>query len=289
MSSFCIGGRRLFYPESTALVVWDMDSRQPIGRLEGHNVGGMYVAARGNLAVSADIGGGLNPRLWNLETMQCAASLAETPNISSTCCAEGKVLLGSGVDGYIGRIKVWDVGSVQPVLLRDLEGHTSYVHSIKADRANMVLSGSRDQTVRLWDLRTGKCVRTMEGHTESVGPVDMDGHCRAAVSCSYDKSVKLWDLGSGQCTETYELASVVGDVMMHESGSSFLSMDSTSSENSIMNAWAMGCAKPSMRVDMAALFNPSNVGSRLLASRDLATVAYCTFTSNVRLCIRVWG
>ena len=286
MSSFCIEGRRLFYPESTALVVWDMDSRQPIGRLEGHNRGGMFVAARRNLAVSAEIGG-VNPRLWNLETMQqCTALLAETPNVSSTCCAEGKVLLGSGMDESIGRIKVWDVGSVKPVLLRDLEGHTGYVHSIKADMANMVLSGSRDETVRLWDLRTGKCVRTMEGHSESVTSVDMDSHCRTAVSCSWEKTVKLWDLGSGQCTETYEM-DYVKDVVMHQSGSSFLSMGRTALDGCIVNAWAVGCAKPSMRVDMTASITQDRT-SRLLASKDLATVAYCSITIE-SLCIRVWG
>ena len=99
--------------------------------------------------------------------------------------------------------------------------------------------------------------------------------------------VKLWDLGSGQCTETYEMGDVE-DVVMHESGSSFLSMGRPAQDSCIVNAWAVGCAKPSMRVDMTASITPDWLPSRLLASKDLATVAYCSFT-NESLCIRVWG
>jgi len=36
--------------------------------------------------------------------------------------------------------------------------------------------------------------------------------------------VKLWDLGSGLCIETLDHGRMVDDVMMHESGSSFLSV-----------------------------------------------------------------
>ena len=106
----------------------------------------------------------------------------------------------------------------------DLEGHASSVYGIKAS-GNTVLSGSVDETMRLWDLRTGHCVRTMEGHAGVVRSVDMDGHCRTAVSGSTDKTVRLWDLGSGRCSATLEGHSglLVRDVVMHESGGSCLS------------------------------------------------------------------
>ena len=33
---------------------------------------------------------------------------------------------------------------------------------------NWALSGSVDKTLRLWEVSTGRCVRTFEGHTEEV-------------------------------------------------------------------------------------------------------------------------
>ena len=138
-----------------------------------------------------------------------------------------------------------------------------------------VLSGSLDHTVRLWDLRTSKCVRTMAGHASTVFSVDMDGNCRTAVSGSLDKTAKLWDLGSGRCSATLQgHTNRVRDVLMHESRSSFLSSGCT---DLTVNAWAVGSYKASTRADLKAFFpKPADVmRSRMFANRDLSTVAYC--------------
>ena len=62
------------------------------------------------------------------------------------------------------------------------------------------LSGSRDGTVRLWDLVTGDETRCLRGHTDQVLSVSFspDGH--SALSGSRDGTVRLWDLAAG--TET---------------------------------------------------------------------------------------
>ena len=202
----------------------------------------------------------------------------------SACCIDGRVLLGSADCP----IKLWDVAASTPVALPDLEGHTGAVYSIKAS-GNTVLSGSSDKTVRLWDLRTGMCVRTMEGHTGVVFSVDMDGQCTKAVSGSNDKDkmVRLWDLGSGRCTATFEGHSgIVRDVVMHETGSNFLSSCYT---DLTVNAWAVGSDKASLRADLTTLFPPGNRDGRLFANRDLSKVAYCCFnTGTGKLDLRLW-
>ena len=284
--------RFLLYPTSTAagpksLVVWDMDSRKQLGNLEGHNAHVNIVAARGSLAVSCQDIGPARARVWNLETMQCSTVLPIAENDTGTysaCCMEDRVILGQK-DGII---KLWDVAASAPIALADLEGHASMVFSIKAGAAgSMVLSGSSDQTVRLWDLRTGgRCVRTMEGHTRFVLSVDMDGHCRTAVSASRDSEVKLWDLGTGLCTEVYNdpsAGSIVRDVVMHESGSSFLS---SGHDSGFVNAWAVGSTRAIMRANMEDACVPNAKFNRLLASTGLSTVTFCSFsTSQIRLSV----
>ena len=262
-------------------MVWDTDSQKELGRLEGHDKQITTVSAWANLAVSTQYNG--PPRLWNLETMQCTATLpGDMPNVYSSCCMEGKVLLGSTT----GPIKLWDISASVPVALPDMVGHASGVFGIKASES-MVLSGSMDKTVRLWDLRTSECVRTMEGHTDTVWSVDMDGQCRTAVSGSNDESVRLWDLGSGRCSATFEGHSVmVRDVVMHESGSSFLS----SGSGFIVNAWDVGSNKASMRADLKACSPPGVYGvGRLFASRDLSSLAFSCFDTGTRkLEFRLW-
>ena len=278
-ATICVEGNLLVHPGAdNSLVVWDVDSKKELGRLVGHDQQITAVAARGKLAVSAQLDG--PPRLWNLETMQCTASLPSIPGLYPACCMEGRVLLGSSD----GPIKLWDIAASAPVALPDLEGHTDMLYSIKAS-ANTVLSGSMDKTVRLWDLRTGKCVRTMEGHMDSVLSVDMDRHCRSAVTGSMDKMVKLWDLGSGRCSATLEGHSgTVRDVVMHKSGSSFLSLGI---EDVIVNAWAVGSSKASMRADLNALSLEGKNYGRMFAGSDLSTVAYCCFNATA-LELRLW-
>ena len=269
-----------------SLVVWDMERQQVLGQLEGHDGELKVVAAREILAVTYQDEYGAGPvraRVWNLETMQCSATLPiGIAKTLSACCMEGKVLMGQN----IGIIQMWDVAASAPIALVDLTGHSSGVYDVKASAAgSMVLSGSDDTTVLLWDLRTAsKCVRTMEGHSLQVQSVDMDGHCRTAVSGSCDKTVKLWDLGSGRCMETYQDGDSV-DVVMHESGGSFLSYVDAACNN-IVNARAVGSTRAVMRAGMVSSCVPNVVCNRLLASKDLSTIAFCSIsTSQLRLSV----
>ena len=39
-----------------------------------------------------------------------------------------------------------------------------------------VVSGSRDSTLRMWDIKTGQCVHVLVGHVAAVRCVQYDGH-----------------------------------------------------------------------------------------------------------------
>jgi hypothetical protein len=57
------------------------------------------------------------------------------------------------------------------------------------------LSGSMDNTLRLWDLESGDS-RMLEGHTKGVTTVALLPDGRRALSGSYDCTLRLWDLES---------------------------------------------------------------------------------------------
>ncbi|KZP19671.1 WD40 repeat-like protein [Athelia psychrophila] len=126
-------------------------------------------------------------------------------------------------------VRVWDVRTGH--CLHVLRGHNATVRclaalpevpvspgprplrsSAGAGTAHIV-SGARDGTLRLWDVRTGACVGVMRGHTESVRAVDVavtppapalddcelgqgqSGSGRVVVvSGSYDTTVRVWDV-----------------------------------------------------------------------------------------------
>ena len=55
-----------------------------------------------------------------------------------------------------------------------------------------VVSGSSDKTLKVWDVTTGECVATLEGHSETVFGVAVFPDGRRVVSASSDKTLKLF-------------------------------------------------------------------------------------------------
>src|SRR6266511_1533375 len=74
-------------------------------------------------------------------------------------------------------------------------GHSLTVTSVafSPDGRNVV-SGNYDNTAKLWDLATGKLVRTFEGHSRKVNSVVSSPDSRTALSGSDDQTIKLWDV-----------------------------------------------------------------------------------------------
>lgn len=65
----------------------------------------------------------------------------------------------------------------------------------------VLISGSLDNTIRLWCVRTGRCIRTLFGHTEGIWSLSLD-KLRIA-SASHDRCIKTWDTDTGMCKQTF--------------------------------------------------------------------------------------
>jgi WD40 repeat protein len=84
-------------------------------------------------------------------------------------------------------------------MLRVFEGHTEWVASVAFSPAGrQALSGSDDNTLRLWDVATGQELRRCEGHTNGVTSVAFSPDGRQALSGSGDRTLRLWDVATGQ-------------------------------------------------------------------------------------------
>jgi F-box and WD-40 domain protein 1/11 len=79
-------------------------------------------------------------------------------------------------------------------LMMTLEGHGAAVNAIQI-LDGQIVSASGDRSVKVWDVRTGACMRTFSGHTKGIACVQFDG--RRIVSGSSDETVRIFDRATG--------------------------------------------------------------------------------------------
>jgi WD40 repeat protein len=65
------------------------------------------------------------------------------------------------------------------------------------------LSGSFDNTLKLWEISSGKEIRTFSGHSNRINSVAFSPDGRYTLSGSSDKTVKFWDIASGKEIRTF--------------------------------------------------------------------------------------
>jgi WD40 repeat protein len=86
-----------------------------------------------------------------------------------------------------------------------LEGHLSSVWSVSFSPDGQTLAtGSEDKTIKLWNLATGKEIRTLRGHQSSVWSVSFSPDGQTLASGSLDNTIKLWNLATGKEIRTLQ-------------------------------------------------------------------------------------
>ena len=58
--------------------------------------------------------------------------------------------------------------------------------------------------VRLWEVSSGQCIRTLQGHANWVYTVAFSPDGQMVASGSEDQMVRLWEVSSGQCIRTLQ-------------------------------------------------------------------------------------
>ncbi|MEM9367345.1 MAG: TIR domain-containing protein [Planctomycetota bacterium] len=92
---------------------------------------------------------------------------------------------------------------------------------------DQLLSVSSDNTLKLWNVASGACLRTFEGHKSVVRSGVFSPSGDQLLSASSDKTLKLWDVASGACMRTFKgHKSVVRSGVFSPSGDQLLSASS---------------------------------------------------------------
>jgi WD40 repeat protein len=91
-----------------------------------------------------------------------------------------------------------------------LEGHSKKVNTVAfSPNSQTVISGSEDESLRIWDIETGRCVLHLDGHTGPITRVSWGSSDSEIISSSLDKSIKYWNCKSGKVNKEIKFSGPV--------------------------------------------------------------------------------
>lgn len=119
-------------------------------------------------------------------------------------------------------------------------GHTGIItQTLLSPDGKLVLSASRDKTIKLWEVVTGRLVRTFEGHTENVNTICFSPDGNNIFSGGNDKSIIVWEVSTGKILKKFigcesEIVSISispdGGLLASSAGSEIIIWDVLSGE-----------------------------------------------------------
>ena len=137
-------------------------------------------------------------RIWDVTRAPTSNSLAN--NNSNTVGQPSHGTGGTGADLAGGDAMPGD--AISDALV-EFKGHSNFCFSVNFNpQGNLLVSGSFDETVKVWDVRTGECVSTLPAHSDPVTGVDFNRDGTCIVSSSHDGLMRIWDVATGECLKT---------------------------------------------------------------------------------------
>lgn len=164
--------------------------------------------------------------VWNIEDEVCLCNIKKCDR--GQLNRDGNKFIGICNDNaVIGNVLAEDCSKV-------LSGHrlginTAYFNST----ATKCVTASRDNTVRLWDVFTGKCLHVLTGHNDNVYSAKFNIDGSKVISDSEDGTIKIWDSQTSECLYSFKKnGNKINSLIFSTDGHKMLTSDET-----MINVW----------------------------------------------------
>jgi COMPASS component SWD3 len=178
-----------------AVRLWDVRSGRCLKTLPAHSdpVSGVGFNRDGTIVVSCSHDGLI--RIWDVSTGQCLRTMVEEGNVpvaSVRFAPNGRYLLAGTLDSCV---RLWDY--VQGKTLKTYQDHRNEKWAVQAEFVvhkgrRLVMCGSEDSDVFLWDVNSKEPVQILVGHEDVVLGCSAHPTEKVLATGGLDKTVKIW-------------------------------------------------------------------------------------------------
>jgi WD40 repeat protein len=186
----------------------DPDLKAP----DGKEIQAAHLALVESMAVTPDgkwlaTGSFQEIALWDLKAGKLEKKMSGFAHsvIALAFSENGKYLAtGGGVPTAEGEIKVIDVAEWK-VVLDVKNGHSDSVFGVSfSPDATKLATGAADKFVKVFEVPSGKLLKSFEGHTHHVMDVGWKSDGKLLASAGADNTLKIWNYESGEQVKTVQ-------------------------------------------------------------------------------------
>eukprot|EP01111_Echinosteliopsis_oligospora_P009434 TRINITY_DN2762_c0_g1_i1.p1 TRINITY_DN2762_c0_g1~~TRINITY_DN2762_c0_g1_i1.p1 ORF type:complete len:419 (+),score=101.13 TRINITY_DN2762_c0_g1_i1:87-1343(+) len=169
--------------------VWETSTGYCIKTIAGHEDWVRKIAISPEATMLFSCSNDQTVRVWNMSKGECTHVLRDHAHV-----VECVALAPPHV--------VFPFNSTETSSTKDDTKTTISNNNNLSSTKGYLASGSRDKTIKIWDLSTGKCVATYIAHDNWVRSVVFHPSGKYLMSCSDDKTIRIWDLMQGRAVKT---------------------------------------------------------------------------------------
>ena len=185
--------------KNDSLKLWDISTSKCV-QSHAASVSCIAVFRKSVKAVTGSHNGDIT--LWNCEgglEIERSARAHQSVVVSLQVSFDESFIISASTDKTLG---IFQVSNGE---INQLNGHSDAVLCLSLMHGEIkAVSGSKDKTVRMWNLFTNSCERTFVGHTGAVGCIAATKDNKITVSGSDDFTLRVWSTDSGECLHKLE-------------------------------------------------------------------------------------
>ncbi|KAL7797220.1 quinon protein alcohol dehydrogenase-like superfamily [Trichoderma ceciliae] len=198
-------GRRFASASHNHIRIWEIDS-------------GNYTLKIGNdgLQLASTLKDG-SIKIWNMTTGRCIQKIDGHGSSSESLVFSKDGLRLATVFNH--QIWIWDIKSGNRIFTIEPESNydTNHVITFSTDGLKLA-SAAYHKPIRILDVTTGDCTKTLKYHGCSVSSAAFSGDGSRLASAFQDKTIKIWDINSGDCLQTVNIGRSIHQLAFDTTG-----------------------------------------------------------------------